>query len=434
MNKEILNLSIPNIISNLTIPLVGIVDVALMGHLKNEAYLGAIALGASIFTFIYAGLGFIRMGTSGFTAQSYGKRDIENAFLILARAFIIALICAAILILAQSGISYPAFYFVNAGEEVQRFATEYFKIRILAAPASLSLFAIIGWYTGMQNARLIMLLSIIINISNIVLSAFFVLELEMGIRGAALGTVMSQYIGLIVGLIFLKNHKKRIKKYWRKQRIFIWTEIKLFMNVNKNILIRSLLLTGSFYYFNAVSANLGDDILAANSILLQFLWIFSYFIDGFAFAAEALIGKYVGTVSRQKVKKTVIMLFAWGGGLSIIMSLLYMFSGQTIISLLTEQQKIIDIATRYHFWVVLIPIASFSAFIWDGIYIGATEGKTMRNAMIISSLFVFLPALFIFRNLWGNQGIWAALLIFMLSRGVSLHIFFSKSILKRILR
>lgn len=431
MNRRVLKLAFPNIISNLTVPFVGMVDVALMGRQENPAYLGAIALGATIFTFIYSGLGFLRMGTSGFTAQSRGRRAIGDAYVILARALFIAISLALLLIFSQKGIAWLAFHFVDSSVELKQLALEYFSVRIFAAPATLSLYAIMGWYIGMQDAKTPMWISILINAVNIVFSAVFVLHFEMGVKGVALGTLIGQYAGLILGICLLSNHIKRIKLFWRRKAIFVWSEIPRFMKVNRDILIRSLLLTGSFYYFNAASATLGDDILAANSILLQFLWIFSYFIDGFAYAAEALTGKYIGENSRGKLKKAVKVLFAWGIGLSVIVSLSYLLFNQGIIRLLTDQEHIIDIALNYNFWIVLIPLVSFSAFIWDGIYIGATEGKTMRNAMLLSSLFIFIPSLFLFRYYFQNHGMWIALLFFMLSRGISLHLFYSKRVLSK---
>ncbi len=432
MNKEILRLSIPNIISNLTIPLVGIVDIGLMGHLNEASYLGAIALGSSVFTFIYAGLGFIRMGTSGFTAQSFGERNIEKSFLILARSFSVAFIFAFLLILLQEGISWLAFYFLESSEIVKLHTLEYFKIRIWAAPASLSLFAIMGWYIGMQNSKIPMFLAILINVSNIIFSTIFVRYYDMAIQGVALGTVISQYIGFAVGLILLSRHSKRMRRYWHFKNVFKKSEMLRFMNVNKDILIRSLLLTGSFYYFNTKSADLGDNILAVNSLLLQFLWIFSYFIDGFAFAAEALTGKYIGASSKVKLQKMVKLLLVWGGGLSIITSIVYYLLYQNIIMLLTEQTNVIELSGNYKFWVILLPFISFSAFVWDGIFIGATQGRAIRNAMIFSFTCIFIPSIFIFENLWANHGLWLSLSLFMLSRGLSLSLLFKRSILQTV--
>ncbi|MEA1875160.1 MAG: MATE family efflux transporter [Bacteroidota bacterium] len=432
MNRRVLKLAFPNIISNLTVPLVGMVDVALMGRQDNPAYLGAIALGATVFTFIYSGLGFLRMGTSGFTAQSRGSRDINQSYIILARALIIAIGLGLLLILIQKAIGWLAFNFIDSSQELKSFAMDYFRIRIFAAPATLGLYAILGWYIGMQDAKTTMWISILINLINILLSAFFVLKLGMVVKGVALGTVIGQYAGFILGLLLLLKHSKRIRKYWKTKTIFVWSEIGQFMTVNRDILIRSLLLTGSFYYFNAASAKLGDEMLAVNSVLLQFLWIFSYFIDGFAFAAEALTGKYIGAKSLSGLKKVVKTLFLWGIGLSLAVSLIYLAFNQNIVRLLTDQQNIIELAQTYRVWIIILPIASFSAFIWDGIYIGATEGKTMRNAMMFSTILIFLPMLFILRHYFDNHGMWIALIIFMLSRGFSLHLFYVKRILNKI--
>lgn len=432
MNRRVLKLAFPNIISNLTVPLVGMVDVALMGRQDNPAYLGAIALGATVFTFIYSGLGFLRMGTSGFTAQSRGSRAIDKSYIVLARALIIAGALGLLLILTQKAIAWLAFNFIDSSQELKSFAMDYFRIRIFAAPATLGLYAIMGWYIGMQDAKTPMWISILINLINILLSAFFVLKLGMAVKGVALGTLIGQYSGLILGLFLLLKHSKRIRKYWKRKAIFVWFEIGQFMTLNRDILIRSLLLTGSFYYFNAASAKLGDDILAVNSVLLQFLWIFSYFIDGFAFAAEALTGKYIGAKSYVGLKKAIKTLFIWGIGLSLLVSFVYLMFNHQIIRLLTDQQSIIELSKTYSVWVVILPLVSFSAFIWDGIYIGATEGKIMRNAMVFSSLLVFLPALFVLRHYFDNHGMWIALIIFMLSRGISLHLFYGKRVLSKI--
>jgi MATE family multidrug resistance protein len=402
-----------------------------MGRLNNPAWLGAIALGATIFTLIYSGLGFLRMGTSGFTAQSRGKRDIGNSYVILSRSLLIALSLGFILILLQKPIAWLAFHFINSSSNVESFALEYFNVRIWAAPATLGLFALTGWLIGMQDAKTPMWISIIVNVVNIFFSILFVSKYHLNARGVALGTVIGQYTGLFLGSLVLLKHSRRIKLYWKRKKIFVWKEIANFMNVNKDILIRSLLLTGSFYYFNAASASLGDNILAVNSILLQFLWLFSHFIDGFAFAAEALTGKYIGAKNKIQLKSAVKLLFIWGILLSISVSLIYwMFSNQ-IINILTDQVALIELAKSYKIWIIILPIVSFSAFIWDGIYIGATEGKTMRNAMILSSLVIFIPCLHLFSTIWGNNGMWLAMALFMLFRGILLHLFYQKNVLSK---
>jgi len=428
VNKRILRLAIPNIISNLSVPLVGIVDIALMGHQNASAYIGAIALGSTVFTFIYAGLLFLRMGTSGFTAQNRGARNIPDSFLILGRSLGLAFVFGILLILLQQPISWLAFHFLNASPEVKNLAEIYFKTRIWAAPATLGLYAITGWYIGMQNAKIPMWITLAVNMVNIVFSLVFILVFDMEAKGVALGTVIGQYSGFVIAGFLLSKHRIRMQLFWKLKSLLDVKALKNFMDVNKNILIRSLLLTGSFYFFNAKSAGLGDDILAVNSLLLQFLWMFSYFIDGFAFAAEALTGRYVGARDKTNLKRVIKHLFIWGMAVSIVVSLIYLLFNKGIIMLLTNQPTVIALSKDYAVWVILMPIISFAAFVWDGIFIGATAGKALRNAMLISVVIIFLPAVYFFPELWNNQGMWAALSLFMFARGFFLFLSYPKNI------
>ncbi|HKK69057.1 MAG TPA: MATE family efflux transporter [Bacteroidales bacterium] len=430
MNKRILKLAVPNIISNLSVPLVGIVDIALMGHQDDAAYIGAIALGSTVFTFIYAGLLFLRMGTSGFTAQNRGARNLDESFLVLGRSLTLAMVFGFLLIAIQTPVSWMAFHFLEGSESVKNIAGEYFRTRIWAAPATLGLYAITGWYIGMQDAKTPMWITLTVNIVNIGFSLLFILAFDMKAKGVALGTVIGQYTGLIIAGIFLLRQSERIKRIWSWLKILNKKALKVFMNVNKDILIRSVLLTGSFYYFNAKSAGLGEEILAVNSILLQFLWIFSYFIDGFAFAAEALTGKYIGAKDTGNLKLAIRQLFVWGFAVSLMVTLIYAIFNPGIIHMLTSQSAVIELSREYRFWVIFLPLISFSAFVWDGIYIGATEGPALRNAMIISTLLIFIPALYLFPVWWGNHGMWGALCLFMFARGFSLLLYYPKTILK----
>ncbi|MGC9331297.1 MAG: MATE family efflux transporter, partial [Bacteroidales bacterium] len=331
MNKRILRLAIPNIVSNLSVPLVGLVDIALMGHQNASAYIGAIALGSTVFTFIYAGLLFLRMGTSGFTAQNRGARNIPESFLILGRSLGLAFIFGILLILLQEPIAWLAFHFLNASPEVKAIAEIYFQTRIWAAPATLGLYAITGWYIGMQNAKTPMWITVSVNLINIAFSLLFILVFDMKARGVALGTLIAQYSGLFIAVLLLLKHKHRMLVFWKLSALIDVKALTSFMHVNKNILIRSLLLTGSFYFFNAKSAGLGNDILAVNSLLLQFLSMFSYFIDGFAFAAEALTGRYIGAGDSKNLKLVIKKLFVWGASVSMLVSLVYLLFNKGII-------------------------------------------------------------------------------------------------------
>ncbi len=428
MDRKVLKLAIPNIISNITVPLVGLVDMILMGHMESEVYIGAIALGSMIFTFIYAGFGFLRMGTSGFTAQAYGARDLKESVLVLSRAVLIALAAAAMLILLQPLIAWGSFQVIGGSAEVESLAKQYFYIRIWAAPATLGIYALTGWYIGMQNTRIPMVMAIIINIVNVALSASFILFFGMKSDGVALGTVLAQYSGLFVGIFFFRKYFYKLLRHWTKQGMMHWAAIKRFMKVNTDILIRSFLLTGTFFYFTAESAVFGDEVLAVNSLMIQFLWILSYFIDGFAFAAEAIVGKTIGARNREDLIKAVKVLLKWGLLVCIPITGIYYFWNESIFHLLTNKQNVISLSRDYEFWIWMMPLVTFSAFIWDGIYIGATASKVMRNTMIVATLILFLPIYYLFRDSLGNHSLWLAMMIFMAARGILLTIFSKKEI------
>jgi len=429
LNRKILNLAIPNIISNITIPLLGIVDLAIMGHLESEIYIGAIALGGMIFNFIYWGFSFLRMGTSGFTAQAYGARDKNETITILSRAMLVALFGSILIILLQSPISFLSFSMINGSPEIEQLAAEYFHIRIWAAPATLGLYALTGWFLGMQNARIPMVIAIVINLLNLIFNLVFVYGLGMRADGVALGTVISQYIGLIMALIFFFKYYKKLAVFWSYTDLMVWEPIKRFFMVNKDIFIRTLCLIFTFSFFTARSASENDTILAVNTLLLQFLLFFSYLIDGFAYAAEALVGKYVGAKEPENLKKAIRSLFKWGLVVSIPFTMIYAIGGDYILYLLTDNEKLILLSHEYMFWIILVPVITFPAFIWDGVYIGATAAVEMRNALLVATIFIFIPAYFIATPILGNHGLWLALMLFMVSRGILLTMY-SKRIIR----
>ncbi len=428
MNRRILRLAIPNIISNLTVPLVGLTDLVLMGHQDSEVFMGAVSLGSMIFMFIYSGFGFLRMGTSGFTAQAYGERSFEKSMSALSRALLVGLAAAVLMVVLQWPLGFVIFKFIGGSAEVESLAKEYFFIRIWAAPATLSLYAFTGWFIGMQNARSPMAIAITVNLLNIGFSIFFVEYYGMTASGVALGTLLAQYCGMILSIFLFTKYYGKIIKYWKKKAMMQVEGFKEFFRVNSDILIRTLLLTGTIFYFNAKSAAFGDEILAVNSLLLQFLWVYSYFIDGFAFAAESLVGRYVGAKNPSNLKKAIRLLFLWGLGISLPMTLTYHFAGDFFLRLLTSVQSVYEAAQPFQFWTALIPVITFAAFLWDGIYVGATASKTMRNAMIVSSLVVFLPAFYLLEQQLGNHGLWFAMMLFMASRGVYLGLRAKKAI------
>ncbi len=429
MNKKILNIALPNIISNITIPLLGIVDLALMGHLGEVDFIGGIALGGTIFNFLYWGFAFLRMGTSGITAQTYGARNLNESILSLGRALLVALIGSTLILLLQKPIALLSFNYIKSEASVENIALSYYNIRIWAAPATISLYALTGWFIGMQNSKIPMFIAIICNIINISLSAYFVYGLNLDARGVALGTVVAQYCGLILASIFIWKYYRRLFKYWTSKGLLKVKELKHFILINKDILIRTLCIIFVFTFFTTESANTNKTILAVNSLLLQFLFIFSYFMDGFAYAAEALVGRFLGAQNRNNFLTTVQYLFKWGIGISLLFTLFYALGSQWILSMLTNNDDILNAATPYLKWVILLPILSFASFLYDGIYIGATASAHMRKTMLAATLLIFVPIYWGTKDILFNHGLWIAMLSFMLTRGLFQAIYFKKAVL-----
>jgi MATE family multidrug resistance protein len=430
MNKSILKLALPNIISNITVPLLGLIDLALMGHLGSEVYIGAISLGSVIFNIIYWGFGFLRMSTSGFTAQAFGEKKPTEAITILVRALILTFIISVFILLLQSPIAWASFKVIGGSPEVEKLAEAYFRIRVWAAPAALSLFVFSGWFLGMQNARYPMIIAILVNIVNILLSAFFVFGLNMKSDGVALGTAISQYVGLLTAVIlFLRKYREMLPKVTKSGLIDL-KFLSNFVKVNSDIFIRTFCIIVVFTFFTSKSASINDTILAVNSILLQFLMFFSFFIDGFAFAGEALVGKFIGAKQIENLKKVVKLLLFWGLGLALTFTLLYLSGTNFILKLLTSQKDVIETAQQFLIWVVLIPFASVSSFIWDGIYIGATASRPMRNSLLVSTFLIFAPFYYFLNPIWNNHALWMGMLLFMFSRGIILWLLYKKTILK----
>jgi MATE family multidrug resistance protein len=436
MNRKILDLAIPNIISSISVPLIGIVDMALMGRMSSPDYIGGVALGSLILNFIYWGFGFLRFGTSGFTSQSFGRRDLEGSFHVLVRAVSLGLISGVILIILQVPLSWAGFRILNGETNVEALAETYFRIKIWATPASLVQFAMFGWFIGMQNSRIPMTVAVTANVVNVICSLLFVAILKMDVTGVAIGYVAGQYTGFALVIFFYFRHFRKLGRYWNIKESLNWPKVREFMNMNKDIFIRTMCLIFVFSFFTAVSASSDertggkDTMLAVNSILMQFFMFFSFVIDGFAQAAEAMAGRFIGAQDNEKLKKLIRLSFYWGFGCSLLFTITYLFAGENIFRLLTNNTYIISNARQYFYWISIIPVVSFAAFLWDGIYIGATAGKAMRNSMLISSLLVFFPAYFILQKFIGNHGLWLAFILFMLSRSITMRAMAQSAIFK----
>lgn len=419
MNKEILKLAIPNILANLSVPMLSVVDVALMGHLSNESFILAIGFGVMIFNFIYWAFGFLRMGMTGMTAQEFGKGNNDEAFRLLFRGLIIAFGGALLLFVSKDWILELALYFIDSKAVVNQQIATYFNVRIYAAPATIGLYAFIGWFMGKQNATLTMIITIAVNLLNAGLSYYLVTGLNFKTDGVALGTVLAQYFGFVLAIIFFVIFYRKQLTQLAFKGIFELKAIKQFILVNTDILIRTLCLIFALSFFKVVSAKEGVLIAAANILLLEFISIAAYGIDGFAFAAEAISGKYFGAGNKQKFKQAVRYCFYWGFGLGAFYGVVYWFFGANILGLLTDQIEVINIALNYLVWLVLFPILSVVPFVWDGVYIGLTSSKAMRNTMLFSTFAIFIPAYYLLANVWGNHGLWLAMILFVLARGLS---------------
>src|SRR5699024_3938172 len=425
---KILNLAIPNIISNLSVPLLGVVDTALIGHLDEAYYLGAIALGGMIFNFIFWGFGFLRMGTTGITAQAFGSDQKKQGVMTLARALSVAVTFGFLILLLQTWIADLSFLLVDASPEVEHYTRIYFSIRIFTAPATLCLYAINGWFLGMQNARYPMIISVTLNALNIGLDIYFVKVLGWGVAGVAWGTLIARYTGFIIAAILLViKYRSWLMAYTHSMLLEI-AALKKFFTVNRDIFIRTLCIIFTFSFFTAKSATFGDVILASNSILLELWMMVSYGIDGFAFAAESLVGRFKGSDKPGKIQKAVKYCFIWGIGIGLATSAAYAWGGRRILLFFTDQQAVLDAAMLVFGWIIAGPTVSSFSYIWDDTFIGATETPPMRNAMFIATVFVFLPTYFIGTQFLGNQAIWLAMTLFMLARGATLTFFAPKYI------
>ena len=447
MNKRILSLALPNIITNITVPLLGMVDMAIVGRL-SASHIGAIAIGTQIFNLIYWNFGFLRMGTSGFTAQAYGAHNFDEAVRIFVRAIAIAIAVAFTLILLQWPISRLSLLIFKGGQEVIQLALTYFFVRIWAAPATLGLYAIKGWFIGMQNSRLPMWIAIFLNCVNIVCSLLFVLVFHWDIKGVALGTVIAQYSGFAIGLFFLVREMRRIKPHTTIQLKIIpllkaslhWSQLKLFFKVNGDIFLRTVCLSAVFTFITAASSHISAEVLAIDALLMQFFTLFSYIMDGFAYAGESLVGRYIGARDSRSLHLSVKLLLRWGLGLTLLFTALYAIGGEWFLRIFSDKPDIIQGTLHYLFWTLIIPVCGFSAFLFDGIFVGATASRTMRNSMFVASATFFavyylgkhfLPAHLADPFVWNNI-LWTAFMAFLALRGLLQALYLNKSVYSQI--
>ena len=416
MNRKILQLARPSIVSNITVPLLGLVDVAIVGHLGSASYIGAIAVGGMLFNMIYWIFGFLRMGTSGMTAQAYGKRDLTEVVRTLLRAVGVGLLISLGLWILQSPILRGAFVLIDATEEMKRWASLYFNICIWGAPAVLGLYGFAGWFVGMQNSRFPMFIAITQNIVNIAASLCFVFVLGMKVEGVALGTLIAQYAGLFMAFALWLKYYGRLKAYIDWDGLWGGEAMRRFFSVNSDIFFRTLCLVAVTTFFTSTGARQGDVILAVNTLLMQLFTLFSYIMDGFAYAGEALAGRFIGAKNDVGLRRCIRLLFLWGIGLSLSFTILYAFLGRDFLGLLTNDTSVIEASGDYFYWVLAIPLCGFSAFLWDGIFIGATATRQMLCSMLVASATFFI-IYYLFYQSMGNHALWMAFLGYLSLRG-----------------
>ncbi len=392
INKDILKLAIPSILANITVPLVGMVDIAVAGHLDAVAatMIGGIAIGTMLFDLLYWNFGFLRVGTGGLTAQAFGRGDMKECSRIFTRAVGISLVCAFVLIAVQWFFVKAAFLVVECTPEVRALATRYFYIRIWAAPATLSLMAFKGWFIGMQDTVSPMATDLIVNGMNILASVVLAMGIGnwegIGFDGISLGTVLAQYSGFLSAvLIMVFKYRRRIVPALERAEykdVFRGSETRRFFVMNRDLFIRSLCFIAIYIGFTIISARYGDVLLAVSSIIMKILMIFSYFTDGFAYAGEAMTGKYIGAQNKHMLRQTVRWTFIWSMAIAVIFMGIYHFGGVRLLWLMTSDSTVVEASVEYIPWLLLMPVIGCASFTWDGIYIGATAAKAIRNSMI----------------------------------------------------
>lgn len=420
-NRKIWLLAGPIMLSNISTPLLGIVDTAVVGQLEGAHYIGAVAVGAQIFAILYWGFGFLRMGTTGFTAQSLGAGDKDQVRAWLMRAFAIAVITGLALVILQKPLLTGCLALISPSPEVAALTDAYYSIRIWGAPAVLMGYALIGWFIGVQNTTAMLLIQLGMNISNIVLDLIFVLGMGWGVEGVAWATVISEVGAAIFGCWLVLRHANRLGGRWDFSLLKQWDRLRSLMSLNRDIFLRTFCLQVVFVTITALGARMGDTLLAVNAVLMLFQGLMAHGLDGFAHAAETLAGYAYGARDKASLKTTVRVTTYWALAFSLPFTLVFWLFGGEIIDMMSKTEEVRLVAREYLIWIVILPILSVWSFQLDGIFFGLTRGADMRNAMLISML-VYIAATGLLIEPYGNHGLWLAFSIFMVARAVTLGV------------
>ncbi|QIR13238.1 MATE family efflux transporter DinF [Shewanella aestuarii] len=420
-NRRLMALALPMILSNITIPLLGLVDTAVIGHLGKAYYLGGVALGSTIITLMIWLLGFLRMSTTGLVAQAYGANDNHTQQQLLIQGISLALLLAFFAIVFQQPILSLALHLTEASEQVQMYCRQYVQIRIWSMPFALTNLVLLGWLLGRQAPKAAMWQLIIANIVNIILDLVFVLVFQWQVQGAALASVIADMCAFLVAATMVVNQLRQQNDF---QFSSLLSHIKLqgisrLLTLNRDIFIRSLCLQAAFSFMTFHGAGLGDNTLAANAVLLNLLMLISYALDGIAYYAEAEVGRAYGQKNRQLLQDSVSLAFAWSAVVALLFSFGFLIGGSLIINMLTNIPEVQQTANHYLIWLILMPVLAFGCYLFDGVYIGAAQGRVMRNSMVVATFAVYFPIWWLLQG-YGNHALWAALSLFMLVRSLSL--------------
>ncbi len=433
IDRAILKIALPSIVSNITVPLLGLMDVAIVGHLGAAAYIGAISIGSMVFNVMYWLFGFLRMGSSGLTSQALGRRDLVGVAQLLLKAERVAMLIALLILLLGWPLRLLADWVMSPSAEVLPLFHTYFSICIWGAPASLGLYSLSGWFIGMQNSRTPMVVAIFQNVVNIVMSLFLVVVCGMKVEGVALGTLIAQWSGFLLAAgCCWKYYGKMIRrnlnaaKQSAAPRSSQRGEGVSFFHVNRDIFLRTLCLSSVMLFFTSAGSRSGDVILAVNTLLMEFYLLFSYVMDGFAFAGEALSGRHKGAGNSAALVATVRRIFRWGAALTVVFTVVYLFGGQLFVQLLTDEASVREAASAYLPWSIIVPAAGVGAFLWDGVFIGMTLTRGMLISSFVAMLFFFGFYVLLF-PVWGNHGLWFAFIIYLVLRGVIQTVWFRKT-------
>lgn len=427
-DREILRLALPCIVSNITVPLLGLVDLAIVGHIGSATYIAAISVGTMIFNVMYWLMGFLRMGTSGMTAQAYGRHDGAALRCLLRRALLLGLSIGVVFLLLQRPLLSLAMWVMGPSEAVRPFVSTYFKIVVWGAPAMLGIYGLTGWAVGMQTTRIPMWVAIFQNVVNILVSVFFVFCLHWSLKGVALGTLVAQWGGFLLAMVLVWRRLRAVSREscpaapssrWQASR------------GDLDIFLRTVCLVVVNLSFTSFGARQGDLMLAVNTLLMTFFALFSYVMDGFAFAGEALAGKAFGAADGPALRCVASRLFRWGWSLAFCFAMVYMLAGDGLLSVITDDNAVIEAAHKYLFWTWFIPVMGMAAFVYDGIFVGLTATRGMLVASSFATC-LFFAVFVLMHDYVGNHGLWVAYLCFLSGRGMVQYAIFKRKIIAKL--